>query len=396
MISLGQASNYTAGQVWRHLFACGTQRDSLTLRTKLAERYGVCLENVALYHTGRSALAAAFQSLAPEGKTAVIIPGLTCIAVVRAVRAAGCTPIFVDLQPGTLEYDYTKLAAKLAELSQNRISSEGATQEGVEAKQKPASTSIDKKANVCYNRIIILVQNTLGISWNISALEELASQYDAVLVEDLAHCAGRFYADGREVGTVGAAAALSFGKGKAIDTISGGAVVLRGHQTIPQPTQQPKLTDRLRDRWYPLFGAISRGLWRIKIGQIFMGALVKIGWVQRSADAELDLNRRLTHWQAYLALNQLAQLPTTPLREYKLVHDRDKALVKLQQNGYYFNEIWYDTPVSPARYAEEVDFPDHECPETVKLSQEIINFPTWYPTADLAKAYEIIKEYEIK
>lgn len=393
MISLGQASNYTAGQVWRHLFACGTQRDSLTLRTKLAERYGVCLENVALYHTGRSALAAALQSLAPEGKTAVIIPGLTCIAVVRAVRAAGCTPIFVDLQPGTLEYDHTKLAAKLAELSQNR------TDPGnrINSEQGyPEASTIDKKANVCYNRIIILVQNTLGISWNISALEELASQYDAVLVEDLAHCAGRFYADGREVGTVGAAAALSFGKGKAIDTISGGAVVLRGHQTIPQPTQQPKLADRLRDRWYPLFGTISRGLWRIKIGQIFMGALVKIGWVQRSADAELDLNRRLTHWQAYLALNQLAQLPTTPLREYKLVHDRDKALAKLQQNGYYFNEIWYDTPVSPARYAEEANFPDHECPETVKLSQEIINFPTWYPTADLTKAYEIIKEYEIK
>lgn len=372
MISLGQASNYSAGQVWRHLFACGTKRDSLALRTKLSERYGVCLENVALYHTGRSALAAALKTLAPDGNTVVVVPGLTCIAVVRAVKAADCNPIFADIQPETLEYDYDKLEQKLQALSN-------------------ISTSSGQRPN-----IIILVQNTLGISWQIERLESLAAQYGAILVEDLAHCAGRFYADGREIGTVGAAAALSFGKGKAIDTISGGAVILRGHQTIAQPMQEPKLSDRLRDRWYPLFGAISRALWQAKIGQVLMGGLVKVGWVQRSADAELNLDRRLTHWQAWLALDQLTKLPTTPLREYKLVERREELLAKLQQKGYNFDEIWYDTPISPARYAVEADFPAHDCPETVKISRSIINLPTWYSADQLAKAYEIIKEYEIK
>lgn len=364
MITLGQASNYRFGQIWRHLFAWGTRRDSERLRACLAEKYGVETENVALYHTGRSALSAALQAVAPDGGARVIIPGLTCIAVVRAVRAAGCEPVFVDIKPDNLEYDYDKL-----------------------------EEALDKNSEVCYNGNIILIQNTLGISWHAAKLEKIAKKHHAIIVEDLAHSAGRIYADGRAVGTVGAAAALSFGKGKAIDTISGGALILRDQPAL-QPTHRPKLSDRLRDRWYPLFGSLSRISG--KLGKYFMGALVKIHFVQRSADAELDLSHRLTHWQAKLALRQLGNLPQTPLREFRLVPRRAELLTELKAHGYDFDELWYDTPVSPRRYAAEADFPDTACPTTVQISQRIINLPTWYPENRLAKAHEIIKKYEVK
>ncbi len=379
MITLGQASNYRVGQVFRHLFACGGRRDSEILQEKLAGKYSVQPENIALYHTGRSALAAAIQSVSAGQHCPVILPGLTCIAVVRAIRAAGCTPVFIDITPRTLEYDYAKLEQKLQELSK---------------KSPKTIKSIDKSSDVCYNRIIILVQNTLGISWNVSNIEKLAEKYHASIVEDLAHCAGRLYPDGREVGTVGAATALSFGKGKAIDTIEGGAVVLRNDQKPAQPARKPRWSDRWRDRWYPLFGLISR--WNAKLGRYFLGALVKIHWVQRSADAELDLNTMLTHWQARLAAEQLDRLPQTPLRDFRLVKNRPAVLQELQRSGYYFDETWYDTPVSPPRYAKEADFPAEECPATVEISEQIINLPTWYPPDRLARAYEIIKPYEVK
>lgn len=382
MITLGQASNYSFGQVWRHTFAWGTKRDSERLRAALAEKYGAQPENIALYHTGRSALAAALQAVAPEGGARVIIPGLTCIAVVRAVRAAGCEPVFVDIEPENLEYNYEKLEAKLAECV------------FAEAGNRVVRNTIDNFDNVCYNRVIILIQNTLGIPWHVSKIEKLAKKYHATIVEDLAHSAGRVYHDGRAVGTVGAAAALSFGKGKAIDTISGGALILRSNEIILQPSRRPKLSDRLRDRFYPLFGAISRGLCRVKLGAIFMGGLVKIHFVQRSADAELDLSRRLTHWQAKLALRQLSELPETRLRDFRLVENRPTVLSDLRRQGYYLEEIWYDTPVSPRRYAEEADFPATDCPMTVEISQQIINLPTWYPENRLTKAYEIVKRSE--
>lgn len=389
MITLGQASNYSAGQVGRQLFALGTQKDSERLQEALAERYRVPTQNVSLYHTGRSALAAALKAVAPEGKKNVIIPGLTCIAVVRAVKAAGCRPIFVDIRRENLEYDYQKLEQTLAKLERDTKDSDI---KDIAISKK----ALDNSDTVCYNGSIVLVQNTLGISWDVSKIEKLASKYHALIVEDLAHCAGRFYADGREVGTVGAAAALSFGKGKAIDTISGGALIVRDGVMQDLPTKKPKISDRLRDRWYPLFGSVARGLWSCGIGKVLIGGLVKIHLVQRSADAELNLEHRLTHWQAKLALKQLRNLPQTPMRDYKLVRKRSEVLQKFQQNGYCLDEIWYDTPVSPARYAKEVDFPSRDCPETVKIAQEIINFPTWYAPEKLERAYEIAKEYEIE
>lgn len=382
MVFLGQASNYSAGRVLRQLFAMEYRRDSERLRLALAEKYNAGTENVALYHTGRSALTVAFRSLLPEGGV-VILPGLTCIAVVRAVEAAGCQVEYADITRADLQYNYEKLERKCQEISRER------------------PKSIDKNKQVCYNGIIV-AQNTLGLPLDMQKLQQIAQKYHFAIVEDLAHCAGRFYPDGREIGTVGQATALSFGKGKAIDTIEGGAVILRegdgasGNAKLEQPMKQPKLSDRLRDRWYPLFGAIARGLAHVKLERYWLGLLLKLHWIKRSADAGLDTNVRLTHWQAKLALEQLSKLPKTPLREFALVDHRDEVLAELRKNGYQLEEIWYDTPVSPARYAKEVDFPAQACPETAKIAKQIVNLPTWYPESKLTRAREIIQKYEVK
>lgn len=380
MVFLGQASNYSAGRVLRHLFAVGTKHDSEILRAALASRYKSEPENVALYHSGRSALAIAFQSLLPNGGS-VILPGLTCIAVVRAVKAAGCQVEYVDIERKNLQYDYEKLTEKCQEIAQ---------------KHEKSVKTMDKTEKVCYNGVIV-AQNTLGLPLDMQKLQQIAKKYRFAIVEDLAHSAGRFYPDGREIGTVGEAVALSFGKGKAIDTIEGGAVVLRkaGTYRLKQPEHKPKLASRLRDRWYPSFGAIARGLAHLKLERFWLGLLLKLHWIERSADSELNPNVRLTHWQAKLAERQLSNLPRTPLREFKLVGRRKELLQELRENGYRLEEIWYDTPVSPLRYAEEADFPAKQCPETVRISERIINLPTWYPESKLTKAREIIQRYEV-
>lgn len=385
MIFLGQASNYSAGQVLRQLFAWGTPSDSAQLKQALAERYGAQPENVALYHTGRSALTVAFQQLLPQGGP-VILPGLTCIAVVRAIKAAGCQPLYVDIDPETLQYDFAALAKACQNLPQ--------TSSRPQNHAKP----IDKNEKECYNGIIV-AQNTLGLPLDMAKLQSLAERYHLAIVEDLAHSAGRFYPDGREIGSVGQATALSFGKGKAIDTIEGGALVLKAPSSaspLTQPRQKPRLSRRLRDRWYPLFGAIARGLAHLKLERYWLGLLLKLHWIERSADAELAPDVRLTHWQARLARRQLAHLPSTPLREHALVARRSELLAELRQHGYCLDEIWYDTPVSPARYAKEADFPTKACPETAKIAKQIVNLPTWYPEAKLARARETIQKYEVK
>lgn len=427
MIFLGQASNYRGRRIWRHLFAHGSAADSRRLRQTLARRYGATtLADVQLYHTGRSALAAAIQSLVPAGSP-VIVPGLTCIAVIRAIKAAGCTPVYVDIDPATLQYDLSALARTLKQLSTSRPSTPDTSPSPTAVTDaSPRSTPVkspmlDKSSRVCYNGVV-MAQNTLGRSLAMGKIQPLADAARFAIVEDLAHCAGRFYPDGREIGTVGAAAVLSFGKGKSIDTIEGGAAILRrtaflvaqphvtsksatpqsfaAHSTpaeplqpLVRPTTQPRRSDQLRDRWYPVFGWLARGLYHLGLGRVFLGALHRLHWLARSADAVLDPDQALPDWQAKLALAQLSALPATPLREHYFVQDRPAVLQSLARAGYQLTEIWYDTPVSPARYAAEAAFPTQACPQTAWAAAHIVNLPTWYPEAKLSPARALIQQH---
>ena len=74
------------------------------------------------------------------------------------------------------------------------------------------------------------------------------------------------------------------------------------------PHRLPRPSDHLRARFYPLFGAMCRGLSYIHLGGILMRLLVKIHWVEKSADNKLDLTRKISKFEAKLALRQLKAL----------------------------------------------------------------------------------------
>lgn len=370
MLFLGQAANYQAKQVWEHLFAFATSADFQKLKDFLSQKYQA--NSVQLYHNGRSALAAGLKAVSANStrttttKPGVIVNSFTCYAVVSAVWSAGCQPIFADIDLKTLHFDAKSLKATI--------------------KAHPEA-------------IAVIVQNTLGIAVDIAPIADLASQHKLALIEDLAHCAGVSYADGREVGTVGSIAALSFGKGKSIDTISGGALILRDSQLKIKhsPTRRPCFADSLRDRWYPFFGICIRAFYNFGFGRKLTGLLIKLHWIERSADAKLSLSTRLTYWQAKLALKQLKSLPKNrpPLRTFYLVNQRDTVLNQLERQGFIFNDTWYDTPVAPERYFKTIDFPLDDCPHAVFASKHIINFPSHYTKNQLKPALKFIKPYLI-
>jgi dTDP-4-amino-4,6-dideoxygalactose transaminase len=390
------AANFSAKQTFRHLFSCGNNKHSADLISALKKRYSA--SDVALYSNGRSALAAAIKATVPAGSK-IAINGLTCYAVIQAVRAADCEPVYIDISPVDLNLSASRLDQVLRKIT-------------------------DIKA--------VIVQNTLGYTTNIKSIEKIAKNYSLVIIEDLAHCAGARYTDGREVGTVGAAAALSFGKGKAIDTVSGGAVVIsQNNQSAGQnaalsradflnPARRPKTSDNLRARFYTFFGLLIRSLYSLKIGKLLASLLFKIHFIKRSADGRVDFKTKLPNWQAKLALTQLKHLNQTaksrvktaqqiakslnilhlsapvfdaPLRVPVIVKNREALLKKLNKSGFHLDDIWYDVPVSPRRYYAKVNFPEKDCLETVQISQDIINLPTFYPLDKLTPAIDIIKEF---
>lgn len=361
---LGQNAHFSRRERLAHTFAFGLPKDSRKLHEYLANRYQTSPNHVAITKNGRSALAIALQFNLKKGSE-VIINGFTCYAVIEALKAAGMKPVFADINRETLHFD-----------------------------AKTLKNALEKHPKVKG----LIIQNTLGMPVDIESIEKFAQKHGLKIFEDMAHCAGVFYPDGREVGTVGIAAALSFGKEKSIDSITGGAVILHDASlpAIKAPSKLPKFSDTFRARFYPLFGAIYRGLTKIKLGSIWMGFLIKTKQVERSANSKLDLTRRPAHFVTKTALKQFQKLPKIgrpPIRTFYLVNNRDEVLNKLRQNGFYFDGEWFETPIAPERFYKKAHFPEDECPVAVEVAQKIINLPSHYNKAALKPAIKIIEEY---
>ena len=352
--------NANGPKAFEALFAHSSSRDLRDFSELLAKKY---LGSPILTKNGRSALALALMSYFEPGDK-IIVNGFTCYAVYEAVTEAGMTPIFVDILEKDLNFDVSVL-----------------------------------EKNINKNVKGIIVQNSLGNTIDMKALEKFAKEHNLTVIEDLAHSAGMKYPDGRETGTVGAATVLSFGKDKAINTITGGAVILRDpvKHGIEAPFKRARISEVLRAKFYPLFCGLSRGLNYVHLGGPLMRFLISTHQVEKSADSKLDLTRRPPKFVAKLAMRQIKNIhhQSQPLREFFLVRDRDEVLLKLKKAGYFFGSFWYEKPVSPVRYYKEVQFPEKDCPEAVKITGQVINFPTYYKKTELKKAYEIIKPYLI-
>lgn len=385
MIFLGLASNYRAKDILKHVFALGHKKDYYSLERELASRYSAPLENTSLIYSGRSSISVALKSFILAGKVNkgdfVAINSFTCFAVIEAIKNAGLTPLYVDLEKTADRKILPNYSAKNLE-------------------------NLKKKND---RLKVFILQNTFGTPVDIESFLKLKEKYNLLLLEDLAHSAGRFYelktGEKREIGTVGDATCLSFGKGKAIDTILGGAVILRNPELSLEKVIKKSLllktptSDSLRAAAYPLLAAIARGLAHLNLEKYWLGLLLKLKWIERSADTKLRELNTITPWQATLTLNQLKNLKSTPLREYILVKDKEEVLSRLKLDGFRLEESWYEVPVSPARYFESLNFPKDSCPNAVFFADHVINLPTWYHDKkhlkELKKLKLILRDYEL-
>lgn len=358
---LGLATGYSKKQRREQFFARGKEADFYALQNYILKEYKA--HQVLITRNGRSAIAAGLKYYFKDGGE-VIVNGFTCHAVVSGVKAGGMKPVFADIDRETLNFTVESLKKVLT-----------------------------KKTRA------IIIQNTLGNMVDIKKIKAFAKENGLVIIEDLAHCTGRSYKDGSEAGEIGAMTVFSFGKEKSIDTINGGAVAFRDSVAplVKIPKLRPPFSEVLRARWYPVFGAMSRGLSYVGLGGGLMRVLVATGLVKKSAEGEIDFEkRRLSYFQAKLALEQLKKRKTLgkkPLREFVLVNNRTEVLEKLRKAGYYFDGFWYEKPVSPARYYKSAHFPAKDCPEAVYVSEHIINLPSYYTKKELEPARRIIMGY---
>ncbi|MBI2028750.1 MAG: DegT/DnrJ/EryC1/StrS aminotransferase family protein [Candidatus Levybacteria bacterium] len=361
--SLG--SNYNLKFVLSSLFANGSDKDRQDLIHLLEKKYN---GKAILLYKGREALTLAIKTLNLPPKTEAAINGFTCFAVYKAIEKAGYKPVCLDLDSDKFDLNFSTSVLE------------------AEVKKNP-------------NLKVVIVQNTLGYPCDIEGILEICKKKNLVLIEDLAHCVGTKYSNGKEAGTVGPIAVLSFSQDKVIDAVSGGALIIRERTLASQgeALQSKKINFRqqLKDKFYPILTYKIRTFYSFGLGKLLHFLLKKLDLLSKPMEENLYELLSLPNWYCYLAmigfnnlsqnlnhrrriaqiyidnLNKSAQSKeiaqnldlSSNLRFPIFVEKRAQLLEYLKDYGIHVSDIWYED-VSP------------DCPNAQKVSRKVLNLPT--------------------
>ncbi len=373
------------GSNYRFSFALKTLlpsvgRHHLALREFLETKYG---GEAILCHKGREAIELTLRIIQkidnlPPG-TAVAINGFTCYALYKSIVNAGFTPVYLDIDDRNLNFSPAKL-------------------------MEAVTTNPSIKA--------VIVQNTLGYPAAIEEISKICAEKGLVLIEDVAHSVGTFYAGGRETGSFGDFIIFSFSQDKIIDAVSGGALIIRNTKywiRAPYPLSNLGLKTQFIERLYPLL------TWKIRAGySIGLGKLVH--WVSRKLNL---LSRpvsnpnfrglyRLPSWYCYLIKYRFEKLQADLAHREHIAHiyrtelnsslfspihakqvqiannlrfpifvrNRQSLIDYLARQKIFISDTWYDAPVSPKKYLHLTNYQSGQCPEAEKVSETTLNLPT--------------------
>lgn len=155
------------------------------LELTLKQRLG--LKHLLFVSNGTVALQFALEALGVEGK--VITTPFSYVATTSSIVWEGCTPIFVDIEPDTLNIDPEKIESAITE---------------------------DASA--------IMATHCFGNPCDIDAIRTIADAHNLKVIYDAAHCFGTTYR-GECVFKYGDISATSFHATKLFHTVEGGAVI---------------------------------------------------------------------------------------------------------------------------------------------------------------------------
>jgi dTDP-4-amino-4,6-dideoxygalactose transaminase len=226
---------------------------------------------VCCVSSGTAGLSLVLRALGIGLGDEVLLPTMTFVASAQAIEFTGATPVPIDSEPGT----------------------------GL------ISLDLVKRAVTARTRALLVV-HLAGRPVDMAQLERVGAEHGLAVVEDAAHAIGASL-DGRRIGAWSNPAVFSFGPGKNITSIEGGAVA----------TDDPALAERVRrmaqhgldrtawDRFSGLgFEQYDATFPGFKFGMSDVHAAVALHQLPRLEDW---IDRRARQWEAYDA--GLAGLP---------------------------------------------------------------------------------------
>ena len=124
----------------------------LTYQARIAQYLHIAPEQVSLYWKGRVALYTVLKAMGVGPGDEVVLPAFTCVVVPNAILYLGAIPIYVDINPDTLCCDAAQIERALSPKTK-----------------------------------VILIQNMLGLSVEVSEIITLAKAHGIYTIEDCTH-----------------------------------------------------------------------------------------------------------------------------------------------------------------------------------------------------------------
>jgi dTDP-4-amino-4,6-dideoxygalactose transaminase len=152
------------------------------------------IDHLLFLNNGTVALQFAIKAFELQGE--IITTPFTFIATTSSIVWEGCIPVYVDIEPETLNIDPAKMEEAITDKT-----------------------------------VAILATHTYGNPCNIEAIQQIADRHQLKVIYDAAHCFGTKY-KGKSVFSYGDISATSFHATKLFHTVEGGAVFTRHAQVL--------------------------------------------------------------------------------------------------------------------------------------------------------------------
>jgi perosamine synthetase len=178
---------------------------------------------------GTVALHLSLVAVGVGNKDEVLTQPLTFVATSNAIKHAGGTPIFVDVDKDTLGMSPEALESFLEK--NTRMNKKG----------ECINTLTKKKIKAC------LPMHTFGFPCRIEEIAKICQEYNIILIEDCAESLGSFIGD-THTGNFGLAATFSFNGNKTV-TCGGGGAIVTNDETFAQKAKHLSTTAKVAHPW---------------------------------------------------------------------------------------------------------------------------------------------------
>jgi len=320
-------------------------------------------KKVAVYHgvreaigvaSGTDALHLAIDALGIGEGDEVITTPFTFFATVEAILYTGATPVFVDIEPDTLNIDVSQI-----------------------------------EANITGKTKALLPVHLFGHPADMRTILNISKKHRLKMIEDCAQSFGA-EANGKKVGSIGDAGCFSFYPSKNLGGYGDGGMIILNSTRVADTIRELRNHGSRGSYRHKRVGFNSR-LDEIQAG-ILLVKLIRIDEYNRKRRQNASFYNNL--------LSDKVKCPVEKKGAYHVYHQytimshkRDEIQQKLKKNG-ISSVIYYPVPLHLQKALKFLGYQKGDFPVTEKAAKEVLSLPM-YPELEesaIIKISKIIKD----